>query len=81
MQLGGERISFDVVEIPLHFLKQPKSVPILSQIGPILEGALQRLGLDEEMAKRRAVLLPRLFVAALANLRAEHPSSFEAIQI
>jgi hypothetical protein len=80
MQLGGSRIDFDTITIEPHFLRQPKTLRLLDEIGPILEGALQHFDLDEDTARRRAALLPGLFVAALADFWQESPEGLEALE-
>jgi hypothetical protein len=80
MQLGGEAIDFDRIELPDTFLQQPKSLPLLGQIAPVLQGALVYRDMDEGLAAERAKALPSLFVAALAESWARHERSLEALE-
>jgi hypothetical protein len=45
MQIGGKAIDFDRIELPDSFLQQPKSLPLLGQIAPVLQAALEEEGL------------------------------------
>jgi hypothetical protein len=80
MQLGGEAIDFDRIEAPANFLQQPKGLPLLRQMAPVLQGALVHLGMDEARAAERAAALPGLFVAALAATWNRHEAGLGALE-
>ncbi len=80
MQLGGKAIDFDRIEAPANFLQQPKALPLLRQIAPVLQGALVYRGMDEVLAGERAAALPGLFVAALAGTWAKHEAGLAALE-
>lgn len=80
LQFGGEHVDLTTIEVPAKFLDQPKSLPLLTLIEPIVEAALIRQGLDEATAKQRAALLPGFFVAALADVWREDKRWLDAIE-
>ncbi len=79
MQLGGDGIDFGTIEAPENFLDQPKSLPLLERIKPLLQSALIYLDVDEAAARAAADRLPGLFVFALEATWLEHKDGLAAI--
>jgi len=80
LQFGGRQVDLTTIEIPAQFLGQPKQLRLLSEIEPIVKAALIRQGLDEAVAEQRAKLLPRFFVAALADIWRKDRRWLDAIE-
>ena len=63
LQLGGDRIDLDQIEVPWTFLKRPRDLPVLQPIAANLQGALVYLGTEPAAARTAAQRLPERFGA------------------
>ena len=61
LQLGGDKIDLDRIEVPWGFLERPGDLPLLPVIARNLERALVHLGTDPHAARAAAARLPRRF--------------------
>jgi|GEM_PF-237528 len=80
LQFGGRHVDLTTIEIPAHFLGQPKQLTLLSEIEPIVKAALIHQGMDDAVAGQRAQLLPVFFVAALADIWRKDRRWLDAIE-
>jgi uncharacterized protein YjbI with pentapeptide repeats len=61
LQLGGERVDLERIEVPWGFLQRPGELPLLPVIAGNLERALVYLGTEPHAARAAAARLPRRF--------------------
>jgi hypothetical protein len=63
LQLGGDRIDLDRIDVPWTFLRRPRDLPLLAVITANLERALIYLGVEAHAARAAAQRLPERFGA------------------
>lgn len=61
LQLGGEKVDLERIEVPWTFLQRPRDLPLLPVIAGNLDAALVWLGTEPHAARAAAARLPERF--------------------
>ena len=61
LQLGGNKVDLERIEVPWTFLQRPRDLPLLPVIAGNLEAALVYLGTEPHAARAAAARLPERF--------------------
>ncbi len=81
LQLGGDKVELDRIEVPWGFLKRPRDLPVLQPIAANLERALVYLGTEPAAARAASQRLPERFGAFFYKSAMQHRDRLDQLHV